>query len=50
MWVNALPLVLICMPAAVENDMYCSVAEMVFGVPLRMPGESFVTDFNTAFG
>ena len=38
-WVDALPLVLLGMRAAVKNDLHCSVAEMVFGEPLRLPGE-----------
>ena len=37
-WVDALPLVLLGMRAAVKNDLHCSVAEMVFGEPLRLPG------------
>ena len=41
-WVDALPLVLLGMRAAVKNDLHCSVAEMVFGEPLRLPGEFFV--------
>ena len=31
------------MRAAVKNDLHCSVAEMVFGEPLRLPGEFFVS-------
>ena len=42
-WVDALPLVLLGMRAAVKNDLHCSVAEMVFGEPLRLPGEFFVS-------
>ena len=30
------------MRAAVKNDLHCSVAEMVFGEPLSLPGEFFV--------
>ena len=42
-WVDALPLVLLGMRAAVKNDLHCSVAEMVFGEPLRLPGELYVS-------
>ena len=42
-WVDALPLVLLGMLAAVKNDLHCSVAEMVFGETLRLPGEFFVS-------
>ena len=42
-WVDALPLVLLGMRAAVNNDLHCSVAEMVFGEPLRLPGEFFAS-------
>ena len=31
------------MRAAVKHDMKCSAAEMVFGEPLRLPGEFFVS-------
>ena len=31
------------MRAAVKNDLHCSVAEMVFGEPLSLPGEFFVS-------
>ena len=40
--VDALPLVLLGMRVAVKNDLHCSVAEMVFGETLRLPGELFV--------
>ena len=39
-WVDALPLVLLGMRAAVKNDLHCSVAEMVFGEPLACPASS----------
>ena len=38
-WVDALPLVLLGMRASVKSDLHCSVAEMVFGETLRLPGE-----------
>ena len=31
------------MRAEVKNDLHCSVAEMVFGEPLSLPGEFFVS-------
>ena len=34
-WVDALPLVLLGMRAAVKNNLHCSVAEMMFGEHLR---------------
>ena len=42
-WVDALPMVMLGMRAAVKHDMKCSAAEMVFGEPLRLPGELFVS-------
>ena len=42
-WVDALSLVLLGMRAAVKSDLHCSVPEMVFGEPLRLPGELFVS-------
>ena len=34
---------LLGMRAAVKNDLHRSIAEMVFGEPLRLPGEFFVS-------
>ena len=42
-WVDALPLVLLGMRAAVKNDLHYSVAEMVFVEPLRLPGTFLVS-------
>ena len=42
-WVDALPLVMLGMRAAVKEDLNCSAAEMVFGEALRLPGEFFVS-------
>ena len=42
-WVDALPIVMLGMHAAVKNDLHCSAAEMVFGESLRLPGEFFVS-------
>ena len=44
-WVDSLPLLLLGMRAAVNNDLHCSVADMVFGEPLRLPGELFVSSY-----
>ena len=40
-WCDTLPVVLLGMRAAVKQDMNCSVAEMVYGEQLRLPGEFF---------
>ena len=42
-WVDALPLVMLGMRAAMKEDLNCSAAEMVFGEALRLPGEFFVS-------
>ena len=42
-WVDALPLLLLGMRAAVMNDVHCYIADMVFGEPIRLPGELFVS-------
>ena len=42
-WCDTLPVVLLGMRAAVKKDMNCSVAEMVYGEQLRLPGEFFTT-------
>ena len=43
-WVDALPTVMLGMRAAVKDDLQCSAAEMVYGEPLRLPGEFFVSE------
>ena len=42
-WVDALPIVMLGMRAAVKNYLHCSATEMVFGESLRLPGELFVS-------
>ena len=37
-WCDTLPMVLLGMRAAVKQDINCSVAEMVYGEQLRLPG------------
>jgi len=56
-WRQALPLVLLGLRTSVKADINCSAAELVYGEPLRLPGEFFsgtmfdspVSD-TTAFG
>jgi cleavage and polyadenylation specificity factor subunit 1 len=38
-WTEALPLVLLGIRTAYEEDLQASVAELVYGEPLRIPGE-----------
>ena len=48
-WVDALPVVLLGMRAAVKHDLNCSTSEMVYGEQLRLPAEFFVsTECNSA--
>ena len=42
-WCDTLPVVLLGMRAAVKQDINCSVAEMVYGEQLRLPGDFFTT-------
>ena len=42
-WVDALPVVLLGMRAAVKHDLNCSTSEMVYGEQLRLPAEFFVS-------
>ena len=42
-WIDVLPVVMLGMRAAMEQDMNCSDADMVFGETLRPPGELFVS-------
>lgn len=46
-WSTALPLVLLGMRAALKEDLQTSCAELVYGEPLRLPGE-FVTPTTTS--
>lgn len=43
-WVESLPLVLLGIRSAVKEDLKSSSAELVFGEPLRLPGEFFGHD------
>lgn len=48
-WVDRLPLVLLGIRTALKEDFNCSVAELVYGQQLRIPGEFFdapVKDFD----
>jgi cleavage and polyadenylation specificity factor subunit 1 len=38
-WIVALPLVLLGIRTAFKEDLHASVAELVYGEPLRIPGE-----------
>ena len=41
---DALPVVMLGMRAVIKNDLRCSAAEMVYGEPLRLPSEFFVSE------
>ena len=41
-WVEALPLILLGIRATVKEDLQCGPTELVFGAPLRLPGEMIV--------
>ena len=41
-WSQELPLVLLGVRTALKDDLKCSAAEMLYGQPLRIPGELFV--------
>ncbi|XP_043232707.1 uncharacterized protein LOC122386994 [Amphibalanus amphitrite] len=38
-WTEALPLALLGIRSALKQDLGCSTAELVYGAPLRLPGE-----------
>lgn len=40
-WIDALPLVLLGMRSAFKEDIQATAAELVYGQPLRLPGEFF---------
>ena len=42
-WMSSLPLVLLGIRTALKEDMKCTVAEMVYGTSLRLPGEFFIS-------
>jgi cleavage and polyadenylation specificity factor subunit 1 len=46
-WINVLPLVLLGTRAAVKEDLGCSVAELVYGCTLRLPGQFFLPTSHT---
>ena len=43
-WTEALPLVLLSIRTAVKGDLHASVAELLYGTTLRLPGEFFEKD------
>ena len=40
-WTEALPFVLLGIRSAMKEDLQCTSAELVYGSPLRLPGEFF---------
>lgn len=40
-WAEALPLVLLGIRSALQTDLKCSIAELVYGTTLRLPGDFF---------
>ncbi|XP_062551045.1 uncharacterized protein LOC134216025 [Armigeres subalbatus] len=42
-WCDKLPLILLGLRSAVREDINCSVAEMIYGQPIRIPGEFYDT-------
>jgi transposase InsO family protein len=46
-WIDTLPIALLGIRAAVKEDLGCSSAELVYGTPLRLPGEFFVSPEST---
>ncbi|KAJ8031654.1 hypothetical protein HOLleu_24913 [Holothuria leucospilota] len=48
-WTENLPMIMLGIRSTVKNDLGCSSAELVFGCPLRLPGEFIVPveDFST---
>nr|XP_018909024.1 PREDICTED: uncharacterized protein LOC109038438 [Bemisia tabaci] len=42
-WVQAIPIVLLGIRAALKEDIHLSAADMVYGEPLRLPGELLVS-------
>ncbi|KAJ1518939.1 hypothetical protein ONE63_011448 [Megalurothrips usitatus] len=47
-WVEALPVVLLGLRSALKEDIAASSAEMVYGEPLRLPGDMFTDTTTTA--
>lgn len=46
-WTESLPLVLLGIRSAFKADLQCSSAELVYGEPLRLPGEFFESSTST---
>ena len=46
-WTKLLPMVLLGIRTALKTDLQCSVAELVYGTTLRLPGEFFVHDMSS---
>lgn len=46
-WTEALPLVMLGIRSAVKKDLQCTTAELVYGSPLRLPGQFFSTSSST---
>ena len=48
-WTDSLPMVLLGIRTALKDDLHCSMAELVYGTTLRLPGEFFdLTKYDTA--
>ena len=47
-WTESLPLILLGIRSAVRADVQCSIAEMVYGTTLRLPGEFFAPSGDSA--
>ncbi|KMQ85902.1 pol polyprotein [Lasius niger] len=43
-WVDVLPTVLLGLRASVKEDLKASAAELVYGTPIRLPGEFFIDE------
>jgi transposase InsO family protein len=48
-WTEALPLVLLGIRTAFKTDLQASVAELIYGEPLRIPGELLTSMFPVPF-
>lgn len=48
-WIEALPIVLLGLRASYKEDIETSTAEMVYGTPLKLPGEYFATEEPTGY-
>ena len=46
-WKYDLPIILLGLRASLKEDMGCSPAELVYGQPLRLPGEFFTKSFES---